>query len=569
MQINLTFQIKLIFFCFALIGLNVSLYSPVGTSLYLTYNVLTWLVISLLIGMGLWALGKNQQFVYSKLFYYLAAGTLCLLVPLFYPNSDPLSVLPRIIGLLAGCLLFIALYQLDLSFKDKLDLLFIVLLAITIQALLGVLQIYFNESFGLIGTQYELLNNRPSGVFRQPNVMASLMATGIALAMVLRYYSLKSAIKPKYKLLIALSLLTCPWVLIHLQSKTGYLGATIALLVLGPIFIKYFSSFKKYLALTLIGLVIGLVSFNLSDFKSRGDKLHSDDGIRTDIIKISYNMFIEQPLLGYGYGKFERNYIESHYQQMKLDPSIKPPVTNLDHPHNELLLWSIEGGLIAFIGFLIIFSGGIAIFKGSFSFEKLLLFSLIIPILLHTQLEKPFYLSSSHWLIFIVFVWFIDSKLAKAKIYQPQSYLLAKLTAILIPVIAVPFLVTTIHAQVMVSKFIGSNYQQPQYLSSIINHMGWHHYFEQFYNNTKFYGAYPKIDQQNLLEYIEWGYNFVQTSPRSHIYENVILAINVLDGTPSEINGAFKEKVMTEAQTLYPKRETWGDIAAALKLMKN
>lgn len=573
MQLNNTVLVKTTFLFFAMFAIHISLYSPLGTGLYLAYNSLTWLTMSILIGLGFWNLSKTKTFNFTPLIYFIAVGSILLFIPMFYANANLLSALPRFIGFLGGVLLFISLYQLKLNAKAKLDILFILLLGITIESSLGLLQLFLNDLLVMLaGTNYELLNNRPSGVFRQPNVMASFMATGIVLSLLLNFYKPEQGYDLKRTFLIRYSIFSCALVLVTLQSKTGYLGAIIGLALFTPIFIKKFSTYKSVLSLLCIGFLAGILSFNSIqgiegiEGSSRGEKLYSDGGVRTDIIKTSYNMYKEAPLVGHGYGKFERSYLETHHKQMALDPELKSPVTNLDHPHNEYLLWATEGGLIAFLGLIVLSLGGLLIFKGKVKLEKLALFSLCIPILLHTQTEKPFYLSAVHWLYFISLLWFIDGKLNHLVSYNVKSYLLAKLTAVIVPILVIPFMISTIHTSLKVSSFIASDYKKTEYLSDIVNHIAWQGYFEEFYNNTKFYDAVSKDNFKHLNEYIAWSYEYLQTTPRSHLYENLILSIVILEKNDYEINLAFKNKVYAEANTLYPTRDVWGDEEGLNKL---
>jgi len=59
-------------------------------------------------------------------------------------------------------------------------LLYLLLGAVAIEALLGLVQYYLLVPGNWIG--YDTRTNRPYGIFQQPNVMASFMATGLALA---------------------------------------------------------------------------------------------------------------------------------------------------------------------------------------------------------------------------------------------------------------------------------------------------------------------------------------------------------------------------------------------------
>ncbi|VTR25979.1 Lipid A core - O-antigen ligase and related enzymes [Serratia fonticola] len=91
------------------------------------------------------------------------------------------------------------------------------------------------------------------------------------------------------------------------------------------------------------------------------------------------------------------------------------------HPHNELLLWWVEGGLIALLGMLILVWAGLKLVARSrlrdmqaFSYgkasagEALALCVALLPIALHSQTEYPFYLSALHWLVFLLLLAMLD-----------------------------------------------------------------------------------------------------------------------------------------------------------------
>jgi O-antigen polymerase len=569
MQFNTPKQLKILLLFFVVIAIHTSFYTPDGTSLYLSFNVLTWAVISCMIGLGFIHLSTTQSFKYTNLLKYIGIGTIFLITPIFYSQANIFEFLPTFIGLLAGALLFLSLLQFNLSVKDKFDILFILLLGIVIEALLGIAQIYILDLTGLKGTLYGLLNDRPSGIFRQPNVMASFMVTGIFLSLFLWFANIKQKFNKKRKGLIYVALLSTAWVLIPLQSKTGYLALLICLALITIPVIKNFKYFSPSLLTLIIGVILGFLTMTFAQQLDRGEKLYTDGGIRTDIIKVSYDMFKDNPISGYGYGRFEREYITSHYKQMEVNPELQMPVTNLDHPHNEILMWGIEGGVFALLGLLIFSVGFIFMLKGRISDKKIFLITLILPILIHTQTEKPFYLSAVHWFYFITLIWFISEELETIKVKAMKSYLLAKCGGIIIPLLTVPFMLTTIHTSIMFGNFIKSDYQDLKSINSIVNHMAWQKHFEQFFNNSKFYDAFAQNDLKALNEYAIWGYQFVQTTPRAHIYENVILAIKVLQKNNVQLDPDFVSNINKEARTLYPNVKVWGDFERNKKLMNN
>lgn len=560
--------IKLILLAYTCIGMHVALYSPVGAGLYYAFNMISWVFISIFIGFGFWNLSQSHKFYFTKLQYWVIAGVVLLSIPMFYPHAEVFNAFPRFIALIVGLLFLVSLYQLKLNFEDRIDLLYILLIGISLQALLGLCQFFIFDLASWKGSTYELLNNRPSGVFRQPNVMASLMATGVVLSLVLTYFKTGVTTFQQFKnIILYFCLFSCSLVLVLLQSKTGYLGLIIASLLFVSIFVKHFSKFKFPLFTIGLGILLGVLSLIFMQEIDRGENLYSDKGVRTDIITTSYNMFKDKPIEGYGYGKFERNYLESHRAQMQKNSEIGEPVPNLGHPHNEVLLWGVEGGVVGITGVVLIGLGFLLTLSGRFTVEKLALMALITPLLLHTQTELPFYLSTIHWLYFLVFIWFIDQQVSEVKTYQARSYLLARCFALIVPLITIPFMLSGLHTSKMLSNFAKSNYEDNSYLNSIVNHMIWNDYLQEFYNNSRFYEGLANSNKQMLLDYIGWASEYVESTPRLHLFENIILAINAVETQGVTIDAKFKEKILNDAKFLYPQKEQWGVMEDAIKLM--
>ena len=99
--------------------------------------------------------------------------------------------------------------------------------AVAIEALLGLVQYYLLVPGNWIG--YDTQANRPYGIFQQPNVMASFMATGLSLAI---WLELRGDANPWLKGLRYGVILITSLLLVILQSRVGQLGGMMALLLL-------------------------------------------------------------------------------------------------------------------------------------------------------------------------------------------------------------------------------------------------------------------------------------------------------------------------------------------------
>lgn len=254
--------------------------------------------------------------------------------PLLYSQPDFEAVLPRFIGLWSGFLLFVLLQQFQFTNKQKQRLLWLVVLAVCIQALFGYVQYFLLSADNPLG--YNVHSNRPYGIFQQPNVMASFLATGF----VLSGYLLARQ-KHKYNwhisdvsILYLMPILVLPLIVV-LGSRTGWIGAIIGFTLLVPYLYRHSTRkrFRGWTLATLAGLALGL----LMGFANSGsqnlitNKAKLED-VRSTIYSQSLDMLIEKPFTGYGLGKFESEYLIYTARQHQLNDSFAPGIPALDHP---------------------------------------------------------------------------------------------------------------------------------------------------------------------------------------------------------------------------------------------
>ena len=350
-----------------LVGMHIILDTPGGTGLYLSFNIIAWLVVVVLIALGLWQITLNKRVYYSKMLLWLTLGCLCLIVPVFYNFEFTDHAIPRLLALIAGLLFLFCLYQFNVSAKQRLQLLLVILLSVAIEAAIGLAQFFLFEP-GFWGG-YKIGSSRPHGVFLQPNVMASYMATGLAIAL---YLSMKvisvdvngnaqvlteKISKPYYKTLIYgliyFSLFSSCFLLIMLQSRTGSISAGLVLLLIVPYL--YQKSRKQLTINTVVLTLAAMLAFSQFDdsaIPKRGGEIYQSMGVRGPIFTVSWDMIKEQPIKGYCYGNFERSYLDHANNYFIEHPEIGQTIKRLAHPHNEVLFWTIEGGIVALLGFI-------------------------------------------------------------------------------------------------------------------------------------------------------------------------------------------------------------------------
>ncbi|WAF69234.1 Wzy polymerase domain-containing protein [Aeromonas dhakensis] len=533
-----------------LLGMHFFMHNPGGAGLYLPFNAWGWIFASLVIGLGLWRVTLQQRLVFSSLQGWLWLGGLLLLLPMAYPGFELKDyAIPRLLGLFAGLLFLFCLYQWQLARASRDRLLYLLLGAVAIEALLGLVQYYLLVPGNWIG--YDTHVNRPYGIFQQPNVMASFMATGLALASWLElrgnpHVWLRGL---RYGVILAASLL-----LVVLQSRVGQLGGLLALLLLVPQLHRQ-GLLVRILCLVLLGVIVGLASQYWVAGSNRGMNEYISGGARSDIWPFTLHLLLQHWLLGVGYGGFESTFFHDYTEARQVDPNVGMVIYNLDHPHNEFLYWAVEGGIAPMLGMVLM--GAALLWRASRAGWRkgTALLALVTPILLHTQTEYPLYHAIALWWALLMLLYVLDAEVEeelleagraswREHVYRP--WLLLRFTAIAIPLLVVPFMLTALHTAWVVTKYERGGYKEPTLLLDVINPMAWLTRVEFDVNSVRLAVGLQSNNKAELEAYLDWGQAFVQHTPRANIYANMVIALDAL-GRKEEARA-----LRSEALALYP-----------------
>lgn len=527
------------------------MHNPGGAGLYLPFNTWGWIFASLAIGLGLWQVTLRQRLVFSPLQAGLWMGALLLLLPMFYHGFEFKDyAIPRLLGLFAGLLFLFGLYQWRFNRWQRDRLLYLILIAIAMEALLGLVQFYLLTPGNWIG--YDTNANRPYGIFQQPNVMASFMATGLALAIWLELRSESS------RLLMALRygvILSAALLLVVLQSRVGQLGGLLALFLLVPQLYRL-RLLWRILGLVILAVAIGLLPQYWLAGAKRGLEIYQSGGMRSIYWPYTAKLIAQAPWSGWGYGSFESVFLHHYMADKALNPSMVQIEYNLDHPHNEFLYWAVEGGIAPMVGMVIM--GGALLWRlVSVRWVNAMgLLALVTPILLHTQTEYPLYHAIVLWWLLLTLIYFIDTEIEETNLasqgfsswwdMECRPWLLLRFMAIAIPLLAVPFMLTAIHTAWVVTKYERGGYKEPSLLLDIVNPMAWLTRVEFDVNSVRLMVGLQTNNKTELEAYLEWGQAFVRHTPRANIYANMVIALNAL-GRTEEANA-----MRAEALKLYP-----------------
>ncbi|WP_028863554.1 PglL family O-oligosaccharyltransferase [Psychromonas aquimarina] len=523
-----------------------------GSGLELAQNNVVWIFFSTLIGLGLWKITVQQKIYYSRFTLVFLTAVVLFLIPLFYPNNELADQsYTRLIGLCAGFLLFVSLQQFQFKRIHIERLLLLIVLAGFIQSCYSLMQDYLLPAANIFG--YDVGYGRPYGIFQQPNVLASFMATTLILA----GYLLQLVNCRKLQFFLLLTALLNMWVITVTMSRTGYLGALIALLVFIP---WAWQSNKKKLGAFIIAISLGLgfAMIKGEALDTRNIDNLKEAGIRVTIYEHSWKMIKDKPLLGYGYGGFEKNYLITHAEQVA-DKLSRPGLTHLTHPHNDMLFWAVEGGLIPIVAILLLVICFIRLMRAFKLPHALALTALVIPIAIHTQTEYPLYHSALHWLVLIVLVFYIDyeSETIQEKIFRPTFAL--QVFALLIPLFSTVFMVTNLYTISKITNYERSKQPDIRLLMDIINPLVFEDRFEFHLNYFRLSMAIRLNKAEEIQSVIDSTKKVLEVKPKSFFY--IILYLAYINNNQVE----KAKEVLDYARYLYPRDKQLADIDKPVK----
>ena len=560
---------KAVFAGYFLLVMHYYLPNMGGHGLYLPYNVIGWMFIATLIGLGFWQISKTGFITLSKTQILFSIGFLFCLLPLAYSiNEISYRTTSRVMFLAGGLAFYTALVQFRFNQSERFTLFYIILGAITMQSILGVVQYY-----GLGSEDHFLMVKKtfPYGSFQQKNVMTIFMATGMAIGLFLIGKDHELASSRLKRWLVLLPPLTGSIIIMAIKSKAGYIGLLVIFPLLLPTINVKEKLYQRWFMVLVTGLIIGFFSprayqFLQSSAQSEGQTETQPEGAlytrdlgsqiktvntRIDMYEITFDIWKDNPLIGIGYGKWPRIFREYHAsRRANATGSDYFMGEYLDHPHNETLLWLSEGGIAPFLG-LLIFAGGYLIMVFRLKWKDVLsCLALVMPIFLHTQFELPFDISLAHWIVFLTLCHFPDDQ-------ENMRYRYNLHKTMIIPALVIPFMVyyymgTTLRINSIISRFEHTGMKNYDLLLQVKNPGALHLKYDNYVLKTMLDFGMKTKNEKSLQLFLEKAEEFVRRSPILHVYNGMMRALLAL-GREDEARD-----VVERARYLYPDtNEDW------------
>ncbi|TYA69764.1 ligase [Vibrio cholerae] len=535
-----------------LLAMHFFMPNPGGAGLALSFNTTVWIATSITLAIGLYQLANNQALRYSKLTIGLWLSCVLLTLPITYSNANWFHTLSRLVGLWAGFTLFLVLQQFRFSNKHKQRLLWFILLGSIIEAVIGLIQYFWLEPGNPFG--YDTEANRPYGIFQQPNVMASFLATGLVLSgyLLARQPEKYDSRWSKIGILYATPLLTAP-LLVVLASRTGWLASLLSIALVAPYLYRFASRrrFTLWLLAIALGICAGFTAMygqGTSGFVANKADLESP---RRFTFPQTIDMIIEKPFTGYGYGKFEAQYLLYTARQHQLNSSYPAGLASMDHPHNELLYWGVEGGLLPVMGILLAACFCALRIYAAKRGTRMAMLALFVPITLHAQLEYPFYHSAIHWITFIILIYWVDQRVARYRLasFTTLTKSLLRITSLVLPIVTSLYMVTALHTNYVLTQFEKSQPLNPELLKNVTNPLVWQDRFDWDIYSTYLNIGLHEQKAELIQPYIDWSLQIIQHKPRPAFYSNLILAYQGLGDT------SRAQQIRREAEFLFPNQD--------------
>lgn len=496
-------------------------------------------------------INRCRNFIFDN---FLIVSFLCfiaLFIPLSWSESSQYySALPRLVTIFIGLLLYFSLLQLKHTRYFLKYLLHIICLSVVLSSLFTLYQFYVMSPNSYFAIRMEY--GRPVGIFQQVNVLASFTATGLATS----YYLIYNKKNCMSSFPLFTSVFFNSWVLFLTQSRVGLL----AFLLITLYYLVSAISKRKLKLFSIISSII-IISFSLSKclpYTSGNEYLFekqmvSQEEVRLHIYSDSLELFFEKPLLGHGYGSYQQLIINKSAEKAPLRGDVNI-AKKLDHPHNEALLWLIEGGIFAFIFIFTPFLYLIVKIYKSNNNSKQGLSLLIIPITLHCLTEHPFYQSLIHFITLILLTYYILQNCSvnrKELSHRKSKISTLKVVNIIFLLFISLFAITAIQSIQIIRKYI---YEEPSnhlLLSKVTNPFIDYKFRAIQINTLKLELAMIQSDTASVKDFIIWSNDFLQAYPSDYILFERIRAFKFLG--MSEIARLERE----HAKKLYPQNRSW------------
>ncbi|ART81767.1 hypothetical protein CBP31_03310 [Oceanisphaera profunda] len=557
-----------LFFIWALVGQHVFIHHLGGSDLDLPFNAITWLFVGLVFIVGSKVL--QGEIYHSELGRCFALATLVLWLPwlfaLFSSAVMPGSLrylviyessaaywqaLPRLLALTVGVLLFWLLQQCRFNTEQRHFLLCTLLMLATVQIGFGLVQF-----FVLPADNWFMFNTKvrfPYGIFMQRNVMSSFVGSGVLLALYLLVSRSGETGRGHWRWWLWCTVVAVAGLVlvVLLQSRAGLYSLLAGLCLLLPVcWMRLTNRLQRgvLLALVLCGAGAGLALLVHFDLHRRALAVYGELGVRYEIWRTTLGLIVQNLWLGVGYGQFEPAYYAEAGRLLATSGAVPAMPGNLAHPHNEILMWWVEGGVITLLAWLLLAWGVLRVGWRLSAGERLAMIALCLPLFAHLMSEYPLGHSAVHWVWLLVLLWYFDSCAgevlrvksegvtknsevlrvkgegvsAKAKLTKKSA---VRVGLLLVGCAMVVYMATGLQTAYQLTQYQRGQFSEHLRLDRVWNPWFWRDRQALYRHSGVLKVALAEQDAAAIQAYLEWSTPVIARLPRTTLLHNHVVAL--------------------------------------------
>jgi O-antigen polymerase len=505
-----------------------------GTGFRIPNNIVVWLSAAAFVCWSLFKLANSKSFYVPRNYLALLAFPIIAWLSSFFAGVEIGNQwLLRLLFIWGGVLFLFSLFQLNMKQGQWDRLLFFILFAGLFHGLAGLSQIILVTDLpSWLPTNPA---GNPTGFFQQINNQASFQVSVIAIAMWLntRPLLLKGAPILFYFSLVVIFL--SGFIVAYSGSRIGALGFIIA----APLMlISRWQSIKRHGKRWLLIIAVLITSIGSATLYEQDKGLMSvaektaalnagySASARLGIYTIAWELIKEKPLFGHGMGSFVRVWQYEKPEFYEKHPNAKLPNQRVSHPHNELMFWLVEAGILSGIGLFILFISTVIAILRLPHCRRYAYLALLVPISLHTQVELPFYISSLHWFLFLILLALTLSHKLKA---IPLKMSVAarksiKIVAIIVMIFSSIFLMHSFKSSLELKKYTQEKYGTTESMKAALVNP----YFKTIATNLVMLSMYKTSViydiEKNINLFSDWAEQTIPYDPDPIFFELVVKA---------------------------------------------
>ncbi|EFE08147.1 O-antigen ligase family protein [Citrobacter youngae] len=399
-----------------------------GSGLSLPLNITSWIYAAVLAASTAMLLPRRRWRITVPAAGFIVGALILTLLCLLTPDVWQPEALLVAGALLGGVLIYLVTLQIPLTAHSLTALLALLWGACVIECLAFIYQYWHWPGVDYWEFAWRH-GTRPYGIFQQVNLLASFTACGVLLSALLFL-----RLRGRYRIVGGIALAMMGFVLHESQSQTGYLSLLVGEVLLLAVFPVQRRTLLRLLLPLALGMATGAAARH---FLSVATVDHlTTSHVRWTVLKTSLALFAERPWMGWGVGSFAAIFLE------RAGPL---GLSSISHPHNELVLWLVEGGLVGLAGALCFIAGGLWLWLHGNRWRRACLVA-ALPVVIHMLTEYPVRQSTAHWLVLILLLRCADSARKRVRLTRLTTSLI-RVLAVISFLIATPLLLLTLQTQ--------------------------------------------------------------------------------------------------------------------------